>query len=191
MPNTWITSDPHFGHERVAQLRGFESADDMGNALLRNFKRVIHEDDVTWWLGDVAMGGWQANLRWIASIPGIHHLVLGNHDRAHPRNQNSFLHLRTYLTVFESVQTVARLGSRRTWLLSHYPYAGDHTEQDRDNQFRLRDEGVPLLHGHTHAAKPYSESPKGTPQVNVGVDAWYHRPVRLHDALTLLFSEKE
>ena len=81
---------------------------------------------------------------------------------------------RTYLEVFDSVQPFARhvIGPAEV-LLSHFPYAGDHTEQDRHAQYRLRDEGRWLLHGHTHANNRH-HSPR---QIHVGLDGWDLRPV--------------
>ena len=57
-------------------------------------------------------------------------------------------------------------------LLSHFPYDGDHTTTDREQQYRLRDLGLPIVHGHTHAAKIVTRSQEGTLQVHVGWDTW-------------------
>ena len=50
-------------------------------------------------------------------------------------------------------------------LLSHFPYRGDHYEDDRYEAYRLRDEGLPLLCGHVHHEWKFSGN-----QRNVGVD---------------------
>jgi hypothetical protein len=44
-------------------------------------------------------------------------------------------------------------------------------------QFRLRDEGLPLLHGHVHEAFREARTPRGTRGINVGVDVWDYFPV--------------
>lgn len=63
-------------------------------------------------------------------------------------------------------------------LLSHYPYAGEsHAKQDRHQRFRYRDLGHPLICGHVHTEWKTQLSPRGTAQVNVGVDQWDFRPV--------------
>ena len=70
--------------------------------------------------------------------------------------------------------------------MSHFPYDGDHVEGgDRATQWRLHDEGVILLHGHTHSADRVSLSRAGTTQIHVGLDAWGLRPVALGQALAL------
>ena len=45
------------------------------------------------------------------------------------------------------------------------------------SQFRLRDEGLSLLHGHAHDAFRERRTPEGTWGINVGVDWWDYRPV--------------
>lgn len=59
-------------------------------------------------------------------------------------------------------------------LLSHYPYDGDHTQQTRYEAYRLRDTGLPLLHGHTHQSEQITRSMlTGAPQIHVGWDSWH------------------
>ncbi len=55
-------------------------------------------------------------------------------------------------------------------LLSHFPYAGDSHDEDRYAKFRLRDEGIPLLHGHAHEGFRERRTSRGTCGINVGVD---------------------
>jgi len=58
--------------------------------------------------------------------------------------------------------------------------AGDSREAevgDRYAQFRLRDEGIPLLHGHVHESFRERRTKKGTWGINVGVDWWGYAPV--------------
>lgn len=83
--------------------------------------------------------------------------------------------------VFEGVAPFARLRwNREPVLLSHFPYDGDHTREDRHREFRLKDHGMPLLHGHTHSSHKFSKSRFGTLQIHVGVDAWDFTPVDLN-----------
>lgn len=59
-------------------------------------------------------------------------------------------------------------------IASHYPYAGDSQEQDRHTSHRSRwDDGIPLLHGHTHVR---DHGPNGH-QFHVGVDAHDFAPI--------------
>lgn len=188
MPDTWLTSDTHLGHEKVARIRGFATCDEHDRFIARAWDRRVSPDDTVWVLGDIALNGWRDRLSWFATRPGVKHLVLGNHDRAHPLNRNAQAHLRTYLEVFESVQLAARVRHQgRSLLLSHFPYDGEGETRtgstDRATQWRLPDEGELLLHGHVHDGVRQRPSNAGTPMIHVGLDAWGLAPVRLHEAL--------
>jgi calcineurin-like phosphoesterase family protein len=186
MSNLWLTSDTHLGHKFVSRLRGYETPDEHDAALARTWTKQVRADDEVWVLGDLALGGWAARISWFGRVPGRKHLVLGNHDRAHPLNRNGHEHLDAFRAVFATVQTAASisLGAGRV-MLSHFPYSGDHGE-DRYPEWRLRDAGVPLVHGHTHGTERLTRSPLGTPQVHVGLDAWGQRLVHRTEVTALL-----
>ena len=54
-------------------------------------------------------------------------------------------------------------------------------DSPRYNQFRLRDEGAWLIHGHVHGL--YTVRDRG---VNVGVDVWDYSPVQDHEIARLI-----
>lgn len=189
MAEVWLTSDTHLGHDFVARLRGFESHNEHDAAIARKWDKRVRDGDEVWVLGDIAMNGWKDRLAWFWHRPGIKHLVLGNHDRAHPLHRNAHGHQSHYLSVFETVQTAASLRGGKV-LLSHFPYDGEGVTRDPDkperySQWRLRDMGLPLLHGHTHDDVRFRWSAKGTLMHHVGLDAWGLAPVTLHDALAV------
>lgn len=172
----------------VARLRGFETATEHDRALFRNFKKQVGEYDTVYWLGDIAFNGWKERMVMIRSrMPFVeHHLILGNHDRAHPINSRGHVYTKEFFSVFDSVSLFGRISYGGAGaLLSHFPYTGDHGP-DRYNQYRLRDEGKPIFHGHTHSDQKLSLSTNGTLQVHVGLDAWELKPVSLFDAFSLL-----
>lgn len=65
----------------------------------------------------------------------------------------------------------------------HFPYEGDHTDEERFNQWRLRNYGQPLVHGHTHQTTPVGTTRPN--QVCVSWEAW-KRPVKLHEVVVAL-----
>ena len=75
-----------------------------------------------------------------------------------------------------------KVGSER-YLLSHFPYDGEGRAgvAERHTQWRLRDLGTTLLHGHTHDAIVVRPSKARTRMVHVGVDAHDLAPVALDD----------
>ena len=182
----WFTSDTHFGHEKVAAERGFSSSTAHDAHIIRTWNALVNDDDIVWHLGDVGLGPDHITLRCLKRLAGRKRLITGNHDALWPghKNRPSAQFYREWLQVFESVQPfgVISLNNQRV-MLSHFPYAGDHTSEDRFTQFRLRDEGAPLLHGHIHQKKVHT----GLWQVHVGWDAW-EQPASMMDVSKALIN---
>jgi calcineurin-like phosphoesterase family protein len=214
MAAIWYTSDLHFGHEKVAGLRGFNDTDYHDEHVTDKWRSKIKPQDTVYVLGDLTCDQRKEEyaLDLIASLPGTKHLIAGNHDAVSSIHRNGWKRVTRYLEVFASVRDFAKVRMRRQdVLLSHYPYNGDHTERERYNEYRLRDEGLPLIHGHTHKADqrlhygalqtewlPENGPGEGetlrvshTPQVHVGLDAWGLSPVASHVVEKLLFESEE
>lgn len=146
------------------------------NSVVKPGQKVAH-------LGDFALAARAVEL-YVPRLNGDIDLFLGNHDFPHPAHQKGRkLELRTKWTEqylrwgFKSVQMEGRLevpgvGNFR---LFHLPYSSENdTHQDgkpRHFKERLLDDGMPLLCGHVHEKWLFRRTPKGTPQLNVGVDA--------------------
>ncbi len=85
MSNIWFTSDTHYGHKNIIKYCGrpFDSVEEMDNAMITNWNKVVRKGDHVYHLGDVMMGQNMAErlktLR--AQLNGRITLVLGNHDR--------------------------------------------------------------------------------------------------------------
>ena len=191
----FFTSDLHIGLRLVSGYRGFgeEDVDYHDATLARRWDSVVGDDDHIWVLGDLSAGGLSSQRRaldWVSDRTGIKHLITGNHDGPHPMFRNAHRMMPEYLEVFESVAPSARRkfsiqGQPVEVLLSHFPYNGDGARmEDRYVQWRLRDLGVPIVHGHVHTPDILTRSLRGTPQIHIGVDARDMTPVPL-DRLTL------
>lgn len=172
----WLTSDPHLGHALVAGIRGFDNPDGHDAVWSDAFAATVKKNDNVWILGDLTGGGkLDYALNTLDLLPGKKHLILGNHDPAHPLNRGSHNVFKRYFPTFESVQLHARksVAGVRV-LLSHFPYLGDTDGRtfDRFSQWRLPNEGQTLVHGHTHTSRVLSRA-SGTTQVHVGWDTWY------------------
>ena len=191
---TWFTADQHFGHARLLELseaRGaaFTSVADMNARLVHNWNATVAPDDTVWVLGDLDMHGKDATLDLVGRLVGTKILISGNHDACWGGVRDGWKQRDLYLAAgFAAVMdfavtTLPTLPPLRPQapatrvLLSHFPYAGDSRDEDRYAQFRLRDEGIPLLHGHVHESFRERRSKKGTWGINLGVDWWDYRPV--------------
>lgn len=196
MSNVWFTSDTHFDHRLVAKHRGFTLPDGTtpdppahDAFLVEVWNHHVSPKDTVFHLGDVSIGSLSRSAPWLAQLNGTIHLIAGNHDAVHPMNRDSFKKQRAWLEHFASIQTGARRKfNGQEFLLSHFPFDGEgaRTGPDRHTQWRLRDEGLPLVHGHTHDPEQrLSFSANGTPMLHVGWDAW-GRPVAQEEAASLL-----
>lgn len=176
MSGTWFTSDTHFDHTLVAGLRGFDSTEEHDKALVANWNAVVRPADRVWHLGDVGMGRLARFADRLGELNGEIHLITGNHDACSPIHRDAHKHQADWLNLgFASIQAYARVRLRgANLLLSHFPYrgSGDHTAEERYSQYRFVDDGLWLLHGHTHS----TERQRGR-QIHVGLDAWNLAPV--------------
>ena len=182
MGKVFYTADIHHGHRLVAGIRGFTKGGEPDPAahddfLADTWKSTVKSDDTVFVLGDISIGGKQSDLDWFDSLPGQKILISGNHDPVHPAHRDSFKLQRKWLEVFDSIQPFLRRKLEgHYFLLSHFPYAGTgaegHGVEDRFTQYRLIDEGMALVHGHTHGTEKVHFSDNGTPQLHVGLDAW-------------------
>lgn len=166
MSSIFYTSDWHFNHDFVAQTRDFANAEEHDEALIEAINKTVTKRDQLWVLGDVFMGSVPKGLEKISRLKGTKHLVLGNHDEPFPGRGKSHSQMRRYHEVFESIHLHEQhIIDDQKVLLSHLPYKGDHSLDDRYLQWRLPDMGAPLLHGHVHDAWQFNGR-----QFNVGVD---------------------
>lgn len=190
----WYTSDPHWGHRFVAQLRGFgEDAYAHDEWLRKVYSEAFKPGDVVWWLGDLTMRLAPVDAA-AASIAtrstADHRLVYGNHDAGHPMHREAHRHQRAYYG-FKMAAPFAkrRLPKVGEVYLSHFPYIRNDGA-DRHAQWSLRDLGVPLIHGHTHGPEIVTRTDAGTLQIHVGIDAW-RRPVAEHEIVDIILDHQE
>ena len=219
----FFTSDLHILHRAVSYDRRYggwpadkslvteEDVQWHSDMLAENWDSVVRQGDTVWFLGDLIANNksLDAALEWVKARPGTKHCIAGNHDPVHPMHREAYKFQRKYLEAFESVQSMATrdialpTGAKQRVMLSHFPYSGDgDAHEDRATQFRLRDEGLPLLHGHVHTKDvlTYTDremmawtdshtvdlTTEHTAQVHVGLDAWGLRPVALEQIAELL-----
>lgn len=186
----WFTSDTHFKHRSMTEKgwRPFENIEVHDETLIDNWNDWVRPKDEVWHLGDYSETDTAGALLYLPRLHGEIHLIAGNHDPCWPGHRRGHRHQRAFLDAgFASVQafTRRRIG-QYTLLLSHFPFRGDHTAESRYDQWRLRDEGEWLLHGHVHEAWKVNGR-----QINVGVDVWDWAPVGIHQIEAILRSEDE
>ena len=182
----WLVSDTHFSHANILNLgdgRPFKDIQEHNEMIVHNWNSVVQPDDTVYHLGDVALGPWPEGLGYVKRLLGHKVLIPGNHDRISSveKEKRRERFLPDYEDAFDEIwDEVSRLEiAGREVLISHYPYTGESSSDRGDRYSWLRpdpSEGLPLLHGHTHAADVVSFH-NGLLQISVGVDAWDFSPV--------------
>ena len=207
MSAIFYTSDLHIGHRLVAHERAervgvilpavYRTPEETDQAIIewhdatlaKNWDKVVSPDDTVVVVGDISAGSGGScrnALEWLSQRNGRKRLVSGNHDPVHGMHRDAFKHQERFREVFVSVNEMARIRVEGvSFMISHFPYDGDHSEQDRFSEYRLRDEGTPVIHGHTHSTEKVSVSRRGTPQIHVGVDAWALTPIPQAEVVAL------
>jgi calcineurin-like phosphoesterase family protein len=188
MSAMWYTSDTHFMHRMLAlDIRGFSSVEEHDEQLIENWNRQVKPEDTVIHLGDFSLKKPDDIRPVFQRLNGTTHLVAGNHDYCFGGNRDGYKYVKTYIDMgFASVVSYMR---RRldgiNFLLSHFPYAGDHG-LDRYTQYRFRNEGLPIVHGHTHSKDQISFAGVEVPQIHVGMEAWDLKLVHQEQVLEML-----
>lgn len=120
MSRLFVIADLHFGHEKVAQARGFGDAATHDAVLVEAWNRVVRKRDVVYVLGDVF------RLNRVSELAGTKKIALGNHDG----------NARQYIELFSQVRACFDVDNV---LLTHIPV---HPSQFA--RWPLN------IHGHTH-----------------------------------------
>jgi calcineurin-like phosphoesterase family protein len=166
----YFTSDDHFDHEEMVTKFGrpFKTIDDMNETIIRNHNQRVKKGDLVYHVGDFCFkggvkGGKNKALYWEEQLNGKIVHIYGNHD---------------YNNTVKSCLKIALMefGGKQV-LVQHEP--------------PLMREEVPafcdfVICGHMHAKWKYKwleDRRDSIPIINVGVDVWSYRPVRLDEVL--------
>jgi len=81
--NTWFTSDWHIGHKNILKYdnRPFENVFFMNQEIIKNFNKLVNENDDVYYLGDFAFNSEQG-IDALNHLKGRWHFIIGNHDRS-------------------------------------------------------------------------------------------------------------
>jgi calcineurin-like phosphoesterase family protein len=145
------------------QNRPFENAEEMNEALIKNYNSVVHKDDTVYILGDIAhrIGVTYAN-ELISRLNGKKYLIKGNHDKKF--DESLFEEIRDFMTVSINGHYIALMHyPMLSWPRSHY--------------------GSIMLHGHIHSDGKYNKENRenGILRYDVGVDANNYAPVSIKE----------
>lgn len=136
----WVSSDYHFCHDRefIWKARGFNSVDEMNEAIIANHNSLVKDDDEVYLLGDVMLGGAESRgIDFVKRLKGRITIIAGNHDTPARRQKYAELGIPVY-------DALAFTYRKYHFYLSHYPTLTANLEKESLKQCTLN------LFGHTH-----------------------------------------
>lgn len=176
----YFSSDTHFGHDRdfVWKARGFESVEEMNEAIVKNFNSIVTDEDDLYLLGDVIMGD-KSNIEYLKRLNGKIHIIFGNHDTSTRRKMYAELD-----NVVECSWAEMLKYKKYNIFLSHYPTMvvnEDIAEIESLKQCTLN------FFGHTHQIETfYEHDPR---MFHVGVDSNNCYPVPIDKAIEEMYEK--
>lgn len=174
MSRIFLTSDTHFFHNNVIGFcdRPYNSTEEMNEALINNWNKVVNEEDHLWFLGDFSFGKIEPTEAILSRLKGIKHLITGNHDRKGRCEKLKWD--RYFVSQHDYYLLKTEHGNKA--VLCHFPFAS-------------WERGYYNFHGHLHTTKGQMFSKWH--QHDVGVDNNDYTPVLFEKAMSLADANKE
>ena len=176
MSNIWFTSDLHFCHNKefLYVPRGFTNVQDMNEALVENWNKLVKSDDEVYNLGDFALNDIDAAIPYINRLNGTIRWILGNHDTEKKINK-----------IIEECPAVWGVGyadlikydKKFSIYMSHYPTLTANYDDKKFSQH------VIALHGHTHQKGNWI-NPSNPFTYHVGVDSHNNAPIHIDEVIS-------
>ena len=178
----YFTSDTHFNHANIIGFcsRPFKNVNEMNEALIANWNRVVGVDDIVFHLGDFCLGGSAEWTNVLNRLNGKIYLIVGNHDMKNLRQ--------SYYDRFEEIvmQKHIEIGKQKIYL-NHCPflcYGGAYKDTWQ-------------LFGHVHTSKnntgkdAYRLNMLFPTQYDVGVDNNNFTPVSFDQVKAIIQKQVE
>ena len=173
--NVFVTSDIHFGHDKdfIYEPRGFDSVWDMNDAIVKNWNKVVHPEDVVYVLGDIMLGNNDKGIKLLRQLNGNLHIILGNHDTDMRRE----LYYQSWNVIDTSYADRFNYGKYHFYC-SHYPTI-TACPNARNG---LIERALINLCGHSHTPDRWADWDKGI-IYHCELDAHHNTPVLIDDII--------
>lgn len=156
---TRYISDLHFGHQGMANMRGFLDVEQMNSLIIEQWNRIVtNKKDIVFILGDITMEK-KAGYELLDKLNGVKHVILGNHDRRQDVKE-----------LLKYVDTVCgMMGDKKNGVIfTHCPIH----PSELDYRFKYN------VHGHVH------ENTLSDPRyINVSAEVINYQPKTLEELL--------
>lgn len=173
----WFTSDTHFCHQRefLWGPRGFTNVEEMNEAIIERWNKVVKPNDIVYHLGDTMLNDNVKGIECFKRLNGQIFIIWGNHDSENRTNM-----------LFEECRhkllggwyaTVIKHGKHNIYL-SHYPtLTANHDDKKPFSQHVIN------LHGHTHQQTNWLD-PENPFMYHVGLDSHNCTPIHIDEVIS-------
>lgn len=160
----YFIGDIHDMHKKCIEFDGrpFETVEDMHQALVNNWNRVISKGDTVVIVGDLAFNLKDAE-HFLRETNGYKYLVLGNHDKWY----KGILRCENILGVGDIVNVHTET---ETIVCCHYPL----------ESWEKMHYGSIHVHGHLHKSDEVKEKVN---RYNCGCMIWNYTPIKIQDMI--------
>lgn len=170
----WFTSDWHVNHLNIIKYcnRPFQNIEEMNDILMKNYNKVVGENDIVYFLGDMFFGSKEYAKSYMLRLNiGVKILIKGNHDQW----SNEF-----YRSVgFNDVHKKLEISyNDQRFLLHHYPLYDRKIPVDWLSEDRPAHKTMKQLCGHVHNAWKFKDD-----IYNIGVDVHNFKPVEMTEII--------
>ena len=170
----FFASDTHFMHDVgfLYEPRGFTNIEDMNEAIIERWNKVVKPGDIVYHLGDTMLKDTTRGCELMKRLNGQIFLIWGNHDSDARKN-----------AIFENCPNV--IGgwyayqikhNKMNIYISHYPTITSNYDEKHFSQHVLN------LHGHTHQQKNFLY-PNNPFCYHVGMDSHNCTPVHIDEVM--------
>ena len=170
----FFTSDTHFMHNVgfLYEPRGFTNIEDMNEAIVERWNKVVKPGDIVYHLGDTMLNDTARGCELMKRLNGQIFLIWGNHDTDARKNAI----FKNCPNVIGGWYAYVIKHKKMSIYLSHYPTLTANYDEKRLSQHVLN------LHGHSHQQKNFMY-PNNPFMYHVGMDSHNCTPVHIDEVM--------
>lgn len=176
MNNIWFTADTHFCHkpEFLWGPRGFSNVEEMNEAIIERWNKVVKPEDIVYHLGDTMLNDNEKGIECFKRLNGQIFIIWGNHDT---ENRTNALFEECRHKLLGGWYAFVIKHGKQSIYLSHYPTLTANFDEKHFSQHVIN------LHGHTHQQKNWLD-PNNPFMYHVGMDSHNCTPVHIDEVIT-------
>lgn len=175
MGEIFFTSDTHFCHQPsfLWEPRGFANVEEMNEAIVENWNKVVKPHDIVYHLGDTILNDTEKGIEYFKQLNGEIFLIWGNHDTQN--RMNALFEACRHKMMGGWYAFMIKYGKQSIYL-SHYPTLTANFDDKHFSQHVIN------LHGHTHQKTNWLQLDNPF-MYHVGVDSHNNTPVHIDEVL--------